>query len=343
MGLYLPSGYLDFRGLRDRGYPFNLIIGGRGTGKTYGALQTSIEDGKQWMLMRRTQAQADIINHPQFSPVQPIIRDSGGQICMVPVVRGISAAWRYQMDGDKRELLGGPLGYTCALSTIGKVRGFDASALDLIIYDEFIPEKSERPLRHEADALFNAYETLNRNRELQGGRPLQLFCLSNSNDLAAPVLVALDLVKRLERMAEKGTELWTDDRRGILLCLLRGSPISAAKRGTALYKLTAGSDFAEMSLDNTFSYEDRGRIVSRPLGEYRPLVRVGDVTVYQHKARPEYYVSRHHAGGCPEYAAGDTELLRFRRSYPGLWAAHLADRVEYEDYTAQVKFLEYCG
>ena len=343
MGLYLPSGYLDFRGLRNRGYPYNLLMGGRGTGKTYGALLTSVEDQLAFAFMRRRQAQVDIINSPEFSPMRPICRDTGLQITMTKVVHGISAFVEYEEKDGKQIITGQPLGFTCALSTLANVRGFDASRLRLLLYDEFIPEKAERPLPHEADTLFNAYETMNRNRELDGQDPLQLFCMANSNDLAAPVLVKLDLVKRIERMLDKGTELWTDERRGLLVAMLQDSPISARKRDTALYRLTAGSSFASMALDNRFSYEERGRIVSRPLAEYKPLVSVGEITIYQHKARPAYYVSTHKAGGCVQYETGETELQRFRRAYGWLWKECMADRVEYEDYLCQVHFTEYCG
>lgn len=344
MGLYLSNGYLDFRGIRDKGYPYNFLIGGRGTGKTYGALCTSVEDRLPFALMRRRQAQVDIINKPEFSPMRPVCADTGLNITMVSVVHGISAFVEFEEVDGKRVILGEPLGFTCALSTLAKVRGFDASTLRLLLYDEFIPEKSERALPHEADTLFNAYETMNRNRELEGEAPLQLFCMANSNDLAAPVIVKLDLVKRLERMADKGTELWTDDRRGLLVALLHDSPISARKRDTALYRLTEGSEFAAMALDNRFSYEDRGRIISRPLTEYKPIVTVGEITIYQHKAKPMFYVSTHKAGACISYATGETELQRFRRAYGYLlWRECMADHVEYEDYLCQVHFTEYCS
>ena len=37
-----------------------------------------------------------------------------------------------------------------------------------IIFAEFIPEAHERLIKNEAAALFNFYETINRNRELDG-------------------------------------------------------------------------------------------------------------------------------------------------------------------------------
>ena len=264
------------------------------------------------------------------------------QITMRSVAKGLSAFVPYQLDEDGKEAVAGePYGYTVALSTVANLRGFDASDVDIIIYDEFIPEKSERPLPHEADALFNCYETLNRNRELSGSPPLQLFCLANANDQTTPVLEHLRLIRRIDRMRKTGTELWTDKKRGLLLLMLRDSPISEAKADTALYRLTAGSDYAQMALSNDFVYEDRGRIISRPLAEYKPIVSVGEITVYKHKSRSDYYVSGHRTGSPSTYGTGEAELERCRRSYPQLLDAHLDDAVEYEDYLCQVLYAKY--
>ena len=42
MGLYLPNGYVDIRWILAQGLPFNFLVGGRGTGKTYGALKVVV-------------------------------------------------------------------------------------------------------------------------------------------------------------------------------------------------------------------------------------------------------------------------------------------------------------
>lgn len=344
MQYYNQAGYLDFRKIRDLGYPFNLIIGGRGTGKTYGALESSIVDGKIWCYMRRTQTQTDIINKPEFSPLRPICRDRGWSYTMRSIAKGLSGAYPFKTDEKGKETISGPqIGFTCALSTIANVRGFDASSVDLIIYDEFIPEKGERPLQHEDTKLFNCYETMNRNRELQGRAPLQLFCLANSNDLTAPLLESLHLIKRIDRMKARGQEYFVDKERGLFLLLLRDSPISLAKSETALYKLTSGTDYAEMALDNDFSYEDRGAVVSRPLAEYKPLAAVGEICLYKHKAENRYYISAHTSGSPPRFSTSPSDIERFRRAFGWCYRAYMDERIEFEDYLCQVLFLKYIG
>lgn len=341
INLYTDEGYLDFRAVRDAGYPFTLIIGGRGTGKTYGALRSCVEDDIVFAFMRRRQTQVDIINKPEFSPIRPICRDIGEQITSRPLVKGICGFYRYEIEDGKEIITGPPLGFTCALSTLSNVRGFDASHVQMLLYDEFIPEKGERVLPNEADTLFNAYETINRNRELDGGRPLQMICMANSNDLSTPVLASLGLIRKIDKMLKTGQQVYTDDKRGLLLVLLRDSPISEAKGDTALYRLTRGSDFASMALDNAFSYEDRGAIVSRPLREYKPVVAVGEICIYEHKSKRRFYTATHTEGAPVTFTAGDADLQRFRRSFGWLWREYLADTMEFEEYLAQILFTKY--
>lgn len=123
MQLYLDNGYLNFRVLRDLPQPFVIAIGGRGTGKTYGALESSIEDGVTFAFMRRTQTQLDIINRPEFSPVKPVCRARGWQITSAPIARGLTAYYYYEVEDDRQRLLGSPLGYNIALSTVANIRG----------------------------------------------------------------------------------------------------------------------------------------------------------------------------------------------------------------------------
>ena len=53
MSIYLKNGYVDIERILNYRIPFNFIIGGRGTGKTYGALKYAYENDIRFMLMRR--------------------------------------------------------------------------------------------------------------------------------------------------------------------------------------------------------------------------------------------------------------------------------------------------
>lgn len=337
MKLYQDSGYVNIRGILELGLPFNFCIGGRATGKTYTSLKTVKEDGVKFFFMRRTQAQADLINKPEFSPFKAVNADNGWNVTTKPVSKYNSAF--YDVTEDAPE--GVPIGYTGALSTMSNVRGFDAQEVKVLIYDEFIPERHERPIKNEGAALLNAYETINRNRELKGEPPLQLLCLANANDLSNPIFLELNLVAKAERMRKKGQEISIDRARGIGIFMLTESPISSRKRNTALYKLTKGSEFERMSIDNDFAQRNYNSVVVRPLIEYRPIVAVGEICIYSHKNSGKLYVSTHMTGSPPIYSAGEHDLARFQRAYFWVWAEYMQNNVEFEEILCEILLTKY--
>lgn len=344
MNLYHDSGYVDIAAILKLGMPFNFLWGGRGTGKTYGALKEVIESGVKFMLMRRTQTQLDLISKPEFSPFKPINNDCGRNIGIVPVTKYNGAIYNMvDSDNGRPQPEGPPIGYTCALSTIANIRGFDGSDVELLIYDEFIPEPHARPIKEEHQAFLNAYETINRNRELRGRKPLQALCLANANTLANPLFVGLGLVTKAERMNRFGQEFSIMGKRGVFLGNLCNSPISEQKADTALYRLTgADTDFARMALSNDFQGEDeRGRIGSKPLREYSPIVAVGEICVYRHKSNERFFVSSHISGSPPTFGIGDTERARLRRTYNWVWLAYLDNKMDFEERICEILLTKY--
>lgn len=332
MKIFDPSGYVHIRDILSAGYPFNFIVGGRGTGKTFTALKTAVEDEQLFMLMRRTQIQADLISKPEFSVFKPLNKILGWDIQPKSISKYNSMFYRTVSDQQI------PVGYSCALSTLSSMRGFDASDIRILIYDEFIPEPHEHLLKHEADALWNAYETMNRNRELSGEAALQLLCLANSNDIANPVFESLGLIRIADRMQQTGSMRWTDDKRGIQLIVITKSPISTAKSTTALYALTEGTDFAAMALSSDFRV-DRSHIRPRPLSEYIPVVTIGFLAIYRHKSQTRLYCTLHKSGTFPRnLSSSETDTLQYRRLYRTHWIMYLSGSIDFEDVVSETTF-----
>ena len=325
MGIYLDSGYIDIEKILSYDMPFNFVIGGRGTGKTYGALLSAYNDNRRFILMRRTQTQCDLINKPEFNPYKAINTDTDHNI----TVKSISKynAKMVEADVDNERIIG----YTCALSTISNMRGFDASDVSLLIYDEFIPEKHERPLKNEGSAFLNAYETINRNRELKGLKPLQVLCLANAFNIANPIFLELGLVGRCEKMKNAGNEIYIDKARGILIVMLYNSRISKAKADTALYRLSSGS-YTDMALSNDFIYNSTDNIKSLSLSEYKLVCTIGEISIYRHKANRKYYVSEHRTGTAPLYKSDEVNLMRYRKNHGLLlYSAYMKNNIIFEN------------
>lgn len=325
MSIYLDNGYLDIEKILSYQMPFNFVVGGRATGKTYGALKTAYENRIRFILMRRTQTQCDLINKPEFNPYKAINMDLGSNVTVKSISKYNS---KIVEDFEDSETI---LGYTCALSTISNMRGFDASDVQLLIYDEFIPEKHERPLKNEGSAFLNAYETINRNRELKGSDPVQVLCLANAFNIANPIFLELGLVGRCEKMKNSGQELFIDKERGILIVMLYKSRISKAKADTALYRLSSGS-YADMALSNDFIYNSNENIKSIALNEYRLICTVGEISIYRHKSKRTYYVSEHRSGTAPQYTSDEVNILRYRKNHGMLlYSAYMRNNITFEN------------
>lgn len=338
MRIYDSSGYVNIRGILEEGYPFNFLIGGRGTGKTYTTLKVAKEDKRKFMLMRRTQAQADLISKPEFSVFKPLNEDLFWDV-RVKRISKYNSAFYIPLDDDEKEIE--EIGYTCALSTISNMRGFDASDIEMLIYDEFIPEKHERLLKNEAGAIFNAYETMNRNREIKGVAPIQMICLANANDITNPVFESLNLIRIADRMQKGNSDRWTDDRRGIQIIMLHRSPISRKKANTVLYNLTEGSEFASMALDNDFNI-DRQHIKPRPLSEYIPVCSIGELCIYRHKSENRLYASTHLSGVFNRaYTLSESDRLHYQRLYRVQWDMYIGRKIDFEDVLSEKLFLKY--
>lgn len=73
--LYLESGYLDMDRIISISNTFCFIIGGRGTGKTYGALQYALDRHVKFIYMRRTQTQVDVIKSNDMNPFKSVADD----------------------------------------------------------------------------------------------------------------------------------------------------------------------------------------------------------------------------------------------------------------------------
>lgn len=342
MKLYDDSGYLNIDTIVRTGLPFIFIVGGRGIGKTFGALKYVVENNIKFILMRRTQSQVDLINKPEFSPFKSLNEELGIDIGSISLSKYNVGFYRMDEDDSGKAIPFGPaIGYSIALSTISNLRGFDASDCRILIFDEFIPERHERTLKNEGSAFLNAYETINRNRELKGDRPLQVLALANANDLGNPIFMELGIISKAERMKLKGQNYSLDYDRGIGIFLINDSPISDKKKNTALYKITQDSEFQEMALRNDFAEMKTSSVRSMPLKEYSIIVKVGELSIYKHKSKKEYYVTQITVGSPDVYTASETDLKRFVRKYQYLWQAYMRNIVIFEDATCEIIFNKY--
>lgn len=338
INVYNKEGYLDWPKIfkLTARTPIIFLTGSRGCGKSYGLLKELWHSGECFMYLRRTQKEADISCRQESNPFNSLIADKAvPEIVVKSVAKDLSAFYEAKPDDEGRYVASGNYrGLVGALSTFSSMRGMDFSSVRSIFYDEFCPEKTARPIKGEATALWNLYETICRNRELKGEPPVKLIACANSNDITNPYYLDLGIVDRAVKMQQEKQTISIDESRGLSLIYLDHSPISSRKKHTTLYKLTSNSSqFSSMALENRFWLQDSEVIKPYKLpGEWTPLCGINGIVIYKHKNERLFYISTYKTGTYREFGSSYAEKKRFLNNYLSIWTAHLRSRVYFESY-----------
>lgn len=331
VNLYLANKYLDMGAIISAPYPFIMVISGRGGGKTYGSLKYCIDNEIKFLYLRRTKTILELITDPRYQPFKRINTDTG---------RDIQSDYGKGIGSFTDKETGKLVGYAAALSTIANIRGFDGSDIELIIWDEFIPEPGERVTFNQLSAFYHAVETIGRNRELEGRPPVKCLMLSNSDLIYSDVISGLGIGEQLYQMQQTGTEIMEASPE-LLLIMPRLDDFRTEKAATALYRLTAGTAFSSVALDNTFAIEDRRLIGKKDLRQYKPVCSISGITFYKSKAGGSFwYACRHRSGTPKEYEDTDADIHRFRREQTSVFMAFARRRLYFQDVDVQTRFRE---
>lgn len=330
LNIYDDNGWLNMPAIIETGYPFIFIPGARGIGKTYGGLKYFVDHHDPIILLRRTQTEIDIQNDPKGdgTSFQPVLADQGRE-WRVTRNKNIGYVW----EGEQL------LGINIALSTFANIRGaFDFSYINHVFYDEFIAEAHVKKIKNEGMALANFYESINRNRELKGRDPLQLICAANALNIANDIFMYFDITTAVEQMIQEGIEVKAIGNKLIILPL--HSPISEKKAKTALYT-AINSEFTDMAVNNKFVLNDFSYIRKRPLSEYKCLFRIGDLFIFEHKSRQEFYCTFKKGETKEIYQANYSGLEKLQRSRWKFAGYMLDGMIFFESYRVFALFCKY--
>lgn len=330
--LYDNDGWVNWDYIMNQDASFISVVGARGVGKTYGLFKKLILEGKKFIYLRRLKSQLDQCAKEEGNPFKKINTDHS--LMIRPFPSGGIITFR---NGDKSSDV---VAVGVALSVVANVRGIDFSDYDYIVFDEFIASIGERPIKNEFHAFLNFYETVNRNRELEGKSPVKCFMLGNANTLINPYFSAWHFMKTAIKMIAGNQMVWRSKDNTRLVIMLLQSPISKRKAQTALYQ-NANYDFISMALDNAFR-TDETKIKSEPLTEYIHLVSIGEIGIYKHKSERKYYVSS--TQGSPYYDSFGIGLKMFQQDYYLLRVHYMVSKnVWFESFELEVIFRELFG
>lgn len=285
------SDFFDVRGHSKA--TFQLFVIARGTGKTYTGLQeVRSPDYRRFMFMRLTEKEITV-TCASGNIFEKLNEDLGWTV--ESEFKKTDGFGRFY-DGEEC------IGYSAALSTFGSIRGVSFSDVDIIFIDELIPERTRRNIiKYSGEAFANMYESINRNRELDGQAPVKVIMCCNAIDLDNDILHTIGAIKPIEEMLRTGQHEWESEERSFYINISDNVPVSGKKRNTALYKLVGqSSEFSQMALENQFVNDPLFLVQPKvPLSEYRPWVQIDDIYIYRHKATDYLYCSRRHKSKCP--------------------------------------------
>lgn len=334
---------LDY--LTKKNIHFFYFCGGRGTGKTYGALDMCKRIGcgelhldndtsfrEKFLYLRRTGVEAQACSTPEASPFKTYNRNEGTDIT-VDYNNTIQIGNFYStVDGEKEHI-----GYSCALSTFSNLRGVDFSDVSLILFDECIPEKGKRnTVKDIGTLLLNMLETVNRNRALEGRNEIVLCMLSNPIDLGDDLLTQLKFTAILNNMTFRNQQRYTDEQRSLHIERYINHRISEEKKNSALYKFATDA-FYEQSLSGEFTDNYLGNIKKVNLKEYNALLSIDGVCVFRHKSETLFHICFSDAPAKYMFEASQREKIKemFYFQYKRLVINNL---VTYDSYASKVAF-----
>lgn len=331
-GLYDGSGYLDFKYIMGKGYPYTIIISLRGGGKTFGILDWCLSEDQYFIYFRRNKNALEIVTDPRYHIFKAINRIRGRNITP-SLEKGIIGHFSETQEDETKEI-----GLAASLSTFGGIRSISAEDIMIEIFDEFIPQAEERRTYDLFSAWVHADESITRNRVVDGLPEPRRVLLANTDRIHGDILAGYGVIDCFYEMQESEIEIM-EFSQDILLVFPRSLKLAEAKEDTALYRTTQGTEFHDVAIGNRFKIEDRINVAKKPLREFVPVSLIDGICIYRHKNNGSYYITTKVSGSPASYDSTDADRRRFLRASSGLWTAYLRKKVYFENLRCQNVFM----
>jgi hypothetical protein len=205
----------------------NFVIGARGIGKSYAwkvhPIKRFLKYGEQFIYLRRYKPELRKVSN-YFDNVKDEFPDV-----------------EFKVKGREFYINGKLAGWAIPLSTWQSEKSNAYPNVTHIIFDEFLREKDNSSyLPNEVPALLNLMDTVFRDRE-----NVRTICLSNAVSVVNPYFLYFNLVPDINKRFNSN-----DD---IVVEIPDSVDFSEARRKTKFGRLIDGTEYGEMSLDNTFT------------------------------------------------------------------------------------------
>lgn len=228
---------------------FNMLIGNRGGGKTYGFKTWAIDDylksGKQFVWLRRYGTEIELMRKSFFEDIAQKYPAHKFEI------KGNKKAGKFYVDNKL-------MGFYFALSTSAIAKSSSYPLVDKIIFDEFlIMGNTYKYLSEEVVLLLEFIETIFRNRENdpKAIQPRGVYLAGNNITIANPYFLYFNIKPFKQRF-------YIDKVKGLLVEQYSNKSFIETKKQSHIGKLTAGTTYAEYAIENK-SYLDNDKFIAK--------------------------------------------------------------------------------
>lgn len=233
--------YYDINSTLSYNALFNIVLGGRGIGKSYQwkikAVRDFLKKGKQFGYIRRYKDELLKTADKYFNDI---------------IKNQVFPDTKIEYDGGQWYINEELAGYTFALTKASDYKSSAFPDISNLIFEEFIIDKSHSSyLRNEPFLLFDLYDTIARMRD-----DVILFMLGNAISMANPYFIQWDLSLPKNKNAVVRDNI-----------LLQVVPTSAefkrAKENTRFGQMSRALGYADYSVDNKFYLDDEAQIMKK--------------------------------------------------------------------------------
>jgi hypothetical protein len=208
---------------------FNIVIGARGTGKSFGAkvkaIQKFKETGKQFIMLRRYKAELDFCKLSYFDDV--IYEKKFPDDCI-------------EFVDDCYMLNGEVMGYAMALTNAKNYKSSSFPLVWLILYEEFLIEENGHAhyLQNEVEQFLSFYMSIDRYRGVIA------FFLANNTTVINPYTVYWNLY------LPYNSNFFKAKNGQVLLEMVNVEGFEDERKQTRFGKLIAGTPFSDFAISN---------------------------------------------------------------------------------------------
>lgn len=305
----------------------NFFIGGRGIGKTFSAFSFIYNTGC-FMYVRNTLTQLEECCCEFGNPFKKWNKVMCHDIHMIKEKNHALI-----LEGEKEDEH--IVGYGGALSATKALRGIDLSDVKIGVLDEFIEDR--RLSFDQGKAYDDLYETVNRNRELEGEEIFKCLLLSNAQKLNNPILARKNLITPIEDMLRMEQQIWAN--KSNFVCIPK-SEVSDLKAKTSFYDGYENSKTYQEAIENKFANDSFYGIKKRPLKEYVGLCMIDGIYIYKHKNGGKLYACMTMCNSVPEFTSKDNFALFYRAYGQTLDYMSATGDLEFSDFTTKTKLFE---